>query len=117
MKKVNENEFEYRFGDSGPKYLRRGPYMGTGVVVLKPGQDFPNHYHSKTEESFFVLEGEIDFYINGKLNKCKKGDLISCEPGDQHYLINKGDVLAKAMFILAPYDLYDKFEVKNPEVE
>ncbi|WP_156286181.1 cupin domain-containing protein [Oceanivirga salmonicida] len=117
MKKVHESDFEYRFGDSGPKYLRKGPFMGTGIVVLKPGEDFPSHYHSKTEESFLVLEGEIDFYIDGKLNKCKVGNFISCEPGESHYLINRGDIPAKAVFILAPYDLYDKFEVDNPEIE
>ena len=38
---VNENDKEYRFGDSGPKYLMRGPNVDFGIVRLKPGEGFP----------------------------------------------------------------------------
>ena len=37
---VNENDFEYRFGDSGPKYLMKGPRMNFALVRFKPGEDF-----------------------------------------------------------------------------
>ena len=33
---VNENEKEYRFGDSGPKYLMKGPRMNFAVVQFMP---------------------------------------------------------------------------------
>ena len=36
MEKVSEGEREYRHGDSGPKYLFRGPHMEWGVMRLKP---------------------------------------------------------------------------------
>ena len=29
---INENEREYRFGDSGPKYLMKGPRMNFAIV-------------------------------------------------------------------------------------
>ena len=41
---IKENEREYRFGDSGPKYLMRGPRSNFAVVKFNPGQDFPAHY-------------------------------------------------------------------------
>lgn len=110
MIKINESEREYRFGDSGPKYLMRGPNVGYGIVVLKPGQDFRNHYHKVMEENFFVLEGMIDFYINDEKITCGKGDLIHVDPSEKHYLINPYDEFAKAVFILAPYTDNDKFE-------
>jgi quercetin dioxygenase-like cupin family protein len=103
MKKVNESEFEYRFGDNGPKYLTKGPNVDVGVVVLKPGQDFPNHYHTTCEEIFYVLEGEIDFYINYKKVPVKPGDMIQCSPNDSHYLINNSDQNFKAIFIKSPH--------------
>ena len=35
---VNENEKEYRFGDSGPKYLMKGPRMILRWCSLAPGR-------------------------------------------------------------------------------
>ena len=37
---VNENDLEYRFGDSGTKYLIKGPRMNFAVVKFMGGQDF-----------------------------------------------------------------------------
>jgi len=113
MVKVNESEREYRFGDSGPKYLRKGPFLSTGLVVFNPGQDFQNHYHVIMEESFFILEGELDFHIDGELIKCKKGDLITAESGETHYIVNTGTKIAKAIFMLAPFQPSDKIVVED----
>ena len=46
---LNENEREYRFKDSGPKYLMRGPRSNFAVVQFMPGQDFEAHYHNVME--------------------------------------------------------------------
>jgi quercetin dioxygenase-like cupin family protein len=107
---VKETEKEYRFGDSGPKYLMRGPRIGCGVVVLKPGQDFKGHYHKVMEENFFLLEGQLDFYIDDKKVTVGAGELIHVEPSESHYLVNNSDQPAKAFFILGPYTDNDKFE-------
>ncbi|GAU76399.1 cupin domain-containing protein [Fusibacter sp. 3D3] len=109
MVKVNESEREYRFGDSGPKYLRRGPHLSSGVVVFKPGQDFQGHHHKIMEESFLIIEGELDFYIDDVLVKCVQGDLITAEPGETHYIINNSTSNAKAVFMLAPFQDQDKY--------
>jgi quercetin dioxygenase-like cupin family protein len=111
MTVINENEKEYRFGDSGPKYLQRGPRMNFGVVVLKPGQHFPAHYHNVMEENFFVLEGELEIHIDGEVFYCTKGDFIHVEPKKVHYLVNKGETNFKAAFMLSPYQEKDKVDV------
>ena len=79
MFKVNESEFEYRFGDSGPKYLMRGPRMNFGVVVLQAGQDFRDHLHNVMEENFFILEGELEFRVADQVLTAKAGDLVHVE--------------------------------------
>ena len=107
---VRESEKEYRFGDSGPKYLIRGPRIGGGLVVLKPGQDFKGHYHKIMEENFFILEGQLDFYIDDKKVTVKEGELIHVEPNESHYLINNYNKPAKAVFMLGPYTENDKYE-------
>ena len=57
---VNEEDKEYRFGDSGPKYLMKGPRMNFALVQFQAGQDFKAHYHNVMEENFYILEGEVD---------------------------------------------------------
>ena len=52
---VNEEDKEYRFGDSGPKYLMKGPRMNFALVQFQAGQDFKAHYHNVMEENFYIL--------------------------------------------------------------
>lgn len=110
---INENEREYRFGDSGPKYLLEGPRMKFAVVQFQPGQDFPAHYHNVMEEDFFILEGEIDIVVDGVVNHLKAGDLIHIPPKEIHYCINNSKAPIKMISTLAPHQDSDKVEVEN----
>lgn len=110
---INENEREYRFGDSGPKYLMQGPRSNFALVQFQAGQDFKAHYHNIMEENFFILEGEVDIVVDGKVNHLKAGDLIHIEPGETHYVINNSDKPMKMVSTLAPYQEKDKEEVEN----
>lgn len=110
MYHTKESEKEYRFGDSGPKYLMKGPRISCGVVVLKPGQDFKKHFHNHMEENFFLLEGKLDIYVNDKLTTFQKGELVHVEPTETHYLINNYSESAKAIFVLGPFTENDKVE-------
>ena len=65
---INENEREYRFGDSGPKYLMKGPRSNFALVRFNPGEDFQAHYHDVMEENFYILEGKVDIVVDGKVN-------------------------------------------------
>ena len=113
MLKLNEQEREYRFGNSGPKYLLRGPRVDFGLVVLQPGEDFQKHYHTIVEENFFVLEGEVDIDVAGNVIHAVQGDLIHTEPPEPHYLVNKGVIPCKMVFVKAPYEPKDKVDVKE----
>lgn len=113
---VNENEREYRFGESGPKYLMKGPRMNFALVRFRPGEDFQAHYHNIMEEDFFILEGKVDIYIDGVKHTISQGDLIHVEPGEVHYLINAYEEPVKMVSTLAPYQEVDKVSVDNPVV-
>lgn len=108
---INESSIEYRFGDWGPKYLARGPRSEFGMVVLKAGQDFPAHYHERVEESFYTLEGEIQFYADGERVTLRPGDHYRIEPGTIHYVVNTGEETWKAVFVKVGYEPTDKVDV------
>ncbi|EHF9019400.1 cupin domain-containing protein [Salmonella enterica] len=103
MQKTNEKNHEYRFGDNGPKYLIRGPGCDMGVVILQPGQSFPNHRHNTACEIFYTLSGEVCLYLEGTPHILQTGDVLECEPGEAHYLINNGDKPWKGVFIKSPH--------------
>ena len=63
---IHEDDEEYRFGNSGPKYLMKGPRMNFAIVQFQPGEDFNAHYHNEMEENFFILEGELDIVCRRK---------------------------------------------------
>lgn len=111
MFKVSETEKEFRFGDSGPKYLMRGPRLSVGIVVLQPGQDFKKHYHPHMEENFLIVEGRVDIYVDGVKFACRPGDMVHAEPKETHYLVNSYDEPVRAVFITGPFTENDKVEV------
>lgn len=110
---IDEKEKEYRFGDSGPKYLMKGPRSNFAVMQLQPDQDFKAHYHNIMEENFYILEGEIDIVVDGKVNHLTPGQMIHIEPGEIHYLMNHYQTAVKMISALAPYQEVDKVDVEN----
>jgi len=108
---IDEKEKEYRFGDSGPKYLMQGPRMNFALVQFMPGQDFKAHYHEVMEENFFILEGTVTITVDGKPNTLNSGQFIHIEPGEVHYLKNESNAVVRMTACLAPFKEGDKVEV------
>ncbi len=67
--------------------------IGLRIERVPPGQriSYP-HCHSDEEEFVFVLEGEVDAWIDGALHRMRKGDLAAFPAGTgvSHTFINNG---------------------------
>ena len=111
---VDEKDKEYRFGDSGPKYLMQGPRMNFALVQFMPGQDFHAHYHAVMEENFFILEGTVIIVVDDTPHTLSSGQFIHIEPNEVHYVINKSSSVVRMVSSLAPFQQSDKIEVDNP---
>ena len=105
---TNENELTYRDGDSGVKYMIRGPIIDWGFILYKPGQKLGEHLHEKTEETFYIVEGTPTFIIGGKKIELKKGDAIRVDMKVTHDIHNNSDKNCKILFIKSPYYPKDK---------
>lgn len=110
---VNEKDKEYRFGDSGPKYLMKGPRMNFALVQFQPGQDFKAHFHRVMEENFYILEGSVDVVVDGTVHHLSSGQFIHVEPNEIHYVINNGKETVKMVSTLAPFQDSDKVDVEG----
>ncbi len=111
MQRVNESEREFRFQDSGPKYLFRGPKHEWGIIVFHPGQELGAHYHDEVEETFFFLEGEPKVVVDDVEYRARVGDAFRMEPQEKHNIINDTDFSTRIVFIKCPYLPKDKTAV------
>jgi mannose-6-phosphate isomerase-like protein (cupin superfamily) len=111
MERVNEKDREFRFGDSGPKYLFRGPRMEWGILILKPGESLGAHYHREVEETFYFLEGKAKLLIDDAEYLAGAGDAFRLGPGDKHDILNDSPSPVRAVFIKCPYKPEDKISL------
>ena len=57
-------------------------------ATIPPGAGPPPHVHSREDETFQVLEGEITFYLADKVIVLKKGEFLFAPRGIPHYFKN-----------------------------
>jgi sialic acid synthase SpsE/mannose-6-phosphate isomerase-like protein (cupin superfamily) len=64
------------------------------LLVCLPGQHHPEQYHEKKEETFHVLYGQVNLFLNGVKRECGPGDVVVMEPGVRHaFSTDKGCVI------------------------
>lgn len=108
MERANEKQSEYRKGDSGPKYLMRGPRIEWGIIRLKPGEEMGAHGHREVEETFFFFDGEPMLIVDGTTHGVREGDAFRLDPGEMHNIINETSRAVRVIFIKAPFLPDDK---------
>jgi mannose-6-phosphate isomerase-like protein (cupin superfamily) len=53
-------------------------------ATLDPGQATERHYHARTEEIYFLLEGEGDMEVDGNRRRVGPGDAVLIPAGAWH---------------------------------
>jgi len=84
-------------------------------AIVPPGGGPPPHVHSREEEGFYVLEGEITFFIGDQRLVASAGTFANMPIGSQHSFTNETDRPAKMLISVAPAGLEKMFfEVGRP---
>lgn len=78
-------------------------------AIVPPGGGPPPHVHSREEEGFYVLEGEITFTIDGKRLVATAGMFANMPVGVPHSFTNESSRPAKMLISLAPAGLEKMF--------
>lgn len=60
------------------------------------------HYHPKTEEIYYILEGVGSMRIGDETHEVKPGDAIAIPPGAEHEISNSGSVVLRFLCCCAP---------------
>lgn len=54
------------------------------LLILLPGQNHPEQYHNKKEETFVILHGEMLLKLDGMESIARPGDVVTVERGVRH---------------------------------
>lgn len=69
---------------------------------LAPGFDTGSHYHTKTEEFFYVLEGELDLRSGEQIVRAMPGTFVFVPSGVAHSIANPGSKRARMLLGCLP---------------
>lgn len=78
-------------------------------AIVPPGGGPPPHVHSREEEGFYILEGEIAFTIDGEKLIARTGTFANMPVGTPHSFKNESDKPAKMLISVAPAGLERMF--------
>ena len=78
-------------------------------ALVGPGGGPPPHVHSREEEGFYVLEGEITFTVNGERVVATAGTFANMPVGTPHSFKNESDKPARMLISVAPAGLEKMF--------
>jgi uncharacterized cupin superfamily protein len=67
------------------------------------------HFHRRHEELFYVVDGELQFLLDGEPVRAPVGTFVGVPPGVVHAFRNLTDVPARWVGTIAPHDFEEYF--------
>ena len=82
------------------------------AIIETPGKvkGPPPHTHQSYNESFLVIDGEMQFFIDGEIKTLGAGEVIDIPPNTLHTFENVGDKTCKLINIHSPKGFRGFFE-------
>jgi quercetin dioxygenase-like cupin family protein len=74
-----------RVGERGHRVLAELPQLETLELSFGPAfEGVAPHTHSDHADSFYVLEGEVEFFLDGAWHRAGPGTFLSVPPNIEH---------------------------------
>jgi len=87
----------------------------TFEIAVSPGNGTPPHTHANEDESFYILQGELEFLVEGRNFVAAAGSLVHAPKRIQHGYRNASAKPAKILVWAIPAGLENFFlEVGDP---
>lgn len=95
-----------------------GAYATWETMVTPELAGPPPHIHHKEDESFYVLEGEVELSVNGRMIEASSGTFVNIPRGTLHTFRNAGTMPARLLVTVVPAG-FEKFfyEVGDPATD
>lgn len=102
--------FKVNGADNGGAYM-----MFEADVPPAPGP--PPHLHTREDEMFYVLEGELTVMLDGAVSKAPAGTTIILPRNIKHTFWNESGTMARALILASPAPLEDFFREIGQRVQ
>ena len=89
----------------------------TLMELTLSGEAPPRHIHDAHEESFYVLEGEVEFEMGGQSVRGKAGFFVLIPRGTVHTFWSVGTVPARLLKVISPPGFERFFEEIDGETD
>ena len=115
-----ETEAKVRFGPGGGVYRIVTTAAETGGQIFAfeatepPGGGPPLHIHDTEDEYFLVLEGEMSFYIDGKVLTVQEGGSAFVPRGLPHCFKNRSAKQSRILVLFTPGKIEGFFDYGLP---
>jgi quercetin dioxygenase-like cupin family protein len=87
-------------------------------AIVPPGNGPPPHIHSREDEAFYILEGELQFHLEDRSFAATTGDWVTLARHSLHFFKNTGTKPARMLIMVTPAGLENFFrEVGREAVE
>ena len=88
------------------RYAERPGFRITELQI-GPTQEIPSHAHTQTQDTFYVLEGEIRLVLGAPDEelRLRSAEIFAVPPGRPHRVTNGGD--RSATFLVLRHGEYD----------
>lgn len=78
----------------------------TGASMVEfdaaPGFDTGTHIHNNLEETFYVVDGELQFEVDGQHLRATAGATVFVPPRVPHRFGNRGETRARMLIVMSP---------------
>jgi quercetin dioxygenase-like cupin family protein len=97
----------YRFLVTGEE--TGGAYFAMEALV-PPGGGPPPHIHRNEDETFYIVEGEVDFRLGDEALTAGVGDFVNVPRGSVHCFHNSGTAAMRMILTFTPAGIEKFFE-------
>lgn len=107
----NENNY-FTWGDKCKGWhLTDNSQLSVIKEIMPPKTKESKHYHLKSHQVFYILEGEAEFTIDEESFIVNSNQAISIVQGQQHRITNNSDRNLIFLVISSPSTTHDRVEV------
>lgn len=78
-------------------------------VISPPGLGIPPHVHSREDEVIYVVEGEYEIFLGGKIFRAGPGSVLNFARGTAHGFQNVGAIEGRTLWVVTPGASFEQF--------
>ena len=91
--------------------LVKNPALSVIEEQMPPNTSETKHYHSNSQQFFYILKGEATFDVNNQPHTVKEGEGIHILPKTVHQIKNNGSTTLEFLVISQPTSRGDRTDV------